>query len=224
MKINKIAKIEERPRPGLLAVISSPSGTGKTTICHALIKKHDDYQFSISGTSRKQRGKEKNGVDYWFMSREKFLSSKKAGLFLETTEYLGNLYGTPREPVDKAVSKGKVVLLDIDIRGGLTIKKAIPEAVAIFLVPPSLVELKRRLINRRTEDAVAQKNRLAEAWHELKKWNQYDYVVVNDDLNKAVRQVETIIESERLKTWRVESKRFWPKTLIKPLGLTKNSR
>jgi guanylate kinase len=211
-------------KPGLVAVISSPSGTGKTTICHALMRKHEDYQFSISGTSRKPRGNEKNGVDYWFMSDEKFFASKKSGLFLETTKYLGNLYGTPRVPVEKAVSAGKVVLLDIDICGGLTIKKAIPEAVAIFLVPPSFPELERRLINRRTEDSDSQKRRLDEAWNELKKWNHYDYVVVNDDLKKAVKQVEMIIEAERLKAKRVQEKRFWPKSLIKPLGLTQISR
>ena len=196
------------PKPGLAVVISSPSGTGKTTICHALIKKNSDYQFSISATSRKRRINEQNGVDYWFMSKNKFLANKKAGMFIETTEYLGNFYGTPRRPLEQAIEKGKIILLDIDIRGGLSIKKAVPQAVAIFIVPPSLPELKRRLINRRTESLEIQKRRLDEAYSELKRWNRYDYVVVNDDLRKAVSEVETIIEAERRKTNRLARKRF----------------
>jgi guanylate kinase len=211
-------------KPGLAVVISSPSGTGKTTICHALIKRHDDYQFSISATSRKPRGKETSGVDYWFMSRNKFMATKKDGWLIETTEYLGNLYGTPRKPLERAVGQGKVILLDIDIRGGLSIKKAVPDAVAIFVAPPSFPELRRRLINRRTESPEAQKKRLAEAWNELKKWNRYDYVVVNDDLKSAILEVEMIIEAERRKTCRLAAKKFWPKTLIKPLGLNKKNR
>jgi guanylate kinase len=212
------------PKPGLAVVISSPSGTGKTTICHALIKKHDDYQFSVSGTSRKPRGRETNGVDYWFMSRKQFVTNKKNGLFIETTEYLGNLYGTMRKPLELAVGHGKIILLDIDIRGGLSIKKAVPNAVAIFIAPPSFPELKRRLIDRRTENPEAQKKRLAEAWNELQKWNRYDYVVVNDNLKQAVMEVEMIIEAERKKTCRLAAKKFWSKSLIKPLGLNKKSR
>ena len=211
-------------KPGLAAVISSPSGTGKTTICHELLKINSDYQFSISATSREIRGNEKNGIDYWFMSRNKFLASKRAGLFFETTEYLGNYYATPRRPLEKAISRGKVILLDIDIRGGLAVKRAIPDAVSIFLVPPSLAELERRLINRRTESPQARERRLKEATIELKKWNRYDFVVVNDDLERAVIQVQMIIESQRLGTKRLANRKYWPKNLIEPLGLTQISR
>jgi guanylate kinase len=211
-------------KPGLAVVISSPSGTGKTTICHALIKRNADYQFSVSATSRELRGNEKNGVDYWFLNKNRFLAGKKTGMFIETTDYLGNCYGTPRKPLEKAISEGKVILLDIDIRGGFLIKKAVPQAVTIFIVPPSLSELKRRLIGRRTESVEIQKRRLKEATTELKRWNRYDYVVVNDELRKAVIDVERIIEAERRKTSRLTSATFWTKSLHRPLGLLKKGR
>lgn len=220
----KDSRAKAQPKPGLAVVISSPSGTGKTTICHALIARHEDYIFSVSATSRKRRGREINGVDYRFFSRDKFMENRKRGFFIETTNYLGEFYGTPRRPLEKAIDHGRVMLLDIDIRGGLSIKKAVPQAVAIFIVPPSYPELKNRLINRRTDSPEAQKKRLNEAWNELAKWNCYDYVVVNDNLKKAVLDVEMIIEAERKKTCRLRKSRFWPKTLIIPLGLNKKSR
>lgn len=211
-------------KPGLAVVISSPSGTGKTTICHALIKKHPDYEFSVSATSRKRRGQETNGVDYWFLSRNKFVENKKRGQFIETTNYLGEFYGTPRKPLERAIDNGQVMLLDIDIRGGLSIKKAVPRGVTIFIVPPSYRELEKRLIGRKTDSPAAQKKRLQEAWNELAKWNKYDYVVINDNLKRAVLEVEMIIEAERKKTCRLGKKKFWPKSLIIPLGLVKKSR
>jgi guanylate kinase len=211
-------------KPGLAVVISSPSGTGKTTICHALIGKNNDYEFSVSATSRERRGRETNGVDYWFLSRNKFLENKRRGKFIETTNYLGEFYGTPKQPLEKAIDSGRVMLLDIDIRGGLSIKKAVPQAVAIFIVPPSYPELEKRLVNRKTDSPEAQRKRLQEAWNELAKWNRYDYVVVNDNLKKAVMEVEMIIEAERKKTCRLGNRKFWPKSLIIPLGLNKKSR
>lgn len=220
----KKSRVGIKTKPGLAVVISSPSGTGKTTICHALIDRNDDYEFSVSATSRKRRGKEINGVDYWFLSRNKFVENKRRGHFIETTEYLGEFYGTPRQPLEKAIDRGRVMLLDIDIRGGLSIKKAVPHAVAIFIVPPSYPELEKRLVNRKTDSPEAQKKRLQEAWNELTKWNRYDYVVVNDNLKKAVIEVEMIIEAERKKTCRLIKGKFWPKSLIIPLGLNKKSR
>jgi guanylate kinase len=213
-----------KTKPGLAVVISSPSGTGKTTICHALIKKHVDYEFSVSATSRKRRGQETNGVDYLFMSRSKFLEGKQRGLFIETTRYLGEYYGTPRKPLEKAINRGKVIFLDIDIRGGFSIKKKVPAAITIFIVPPSYPELKKRLINRKTDSPEEQKKRLNEAWNELAKWNKYDYIVVNDNLKMAVMETEMIIEAERKKTCRLRKSKFWPKSLIVPLGINKKSR
>ncbi len=206
-------------KPGLAIVISSPSGTGKTTICRRLVRIHRDYQFSISATTRPPRGKERHGHDYYFYSRDDFLRAKKAGLLFETTSYLGNYYGTPKEPLLKAISQGRVMLLDIDIPGGIAVKKQLPDAVTIFLVPPDMRELGRRLIKRRTETTAALNARLKMAVSELKRWNHYDYVVVNDDLKTAVRQVETIIEAERLKTKRKNDRRYWDRKLASMLGL-----
>ncbi|NLI15162.1 MAG: guanylate kinase [candidate division Zixibacteria bacterium] len=221
---SKAVKMKLQRKPGLAVVISSPSGTGKTTICRALIDRNRDYEFSVSATSRKRRGLEKNGIDYWFLSREKFLDNKKRGHYIETTNYLGEFYGTPKRPLEKAIENGRVMLLDIDIRGGLSIKKAVPQSVAIFILPPSFAELKKRLKKRETDSPEAQKRRLEEAWNELAKWNHYDYAVVNDNLEKAILEVEMIIEAERKKTCRLDKSKFWPKSLIIPLGLNKKSR
>jgi len=211
-------------KPGLAIVISSPSGTGKTTICRRLVRKHRDYQFSISATTRSPRGNERHGHDYYFYSKNDFLKAKKTGQLFETTNYLGNLYGTPKEPLLKAISQGRVILLDIDIPGGLAVKKQLPDAVTIFLVPPNMKELRRRLTMRRTETPSALKARLELAASELKRWNHYDYVVVNDDLKTAVGQVEAIIEAERLKSERKNDSRYWNRNLALMLGLAESSR
>ncbi len=211
--------ITKNKKPGLAIVISSPSGTGKTTICRRLVRKHRDYRFSISATTRSPRGKERHGYDYYFYSKKDFLKAKRTGRLFETTNYLGNLYGTPKKPLLKAISQGRVILLDIDIPGGLAVKKQLPEAVTIFLVPPNMKELRRRLTMRRTETAAALKARLKSAAGELKRWNRYDYVVVNDDLKTAVRQVEAIIEAERLKSKRKGDSRYWNRKLALMLGL-----
>lgn len=211
-------------KPGLAIVVSSPSGTGKTTICHRLIDRHPDYRFSISATTRQPRGNERHGKDYYFYSKKEFVEARKKGLLFESTNYLGNLYGTPKKPLLDAISRGQVMLLDIDIPGGLSVKKQLPDAVTIFLVPPDLQELRRRLTKRRTESRSALEARLRFAEDELKKWNQYEYVVVNDDLKTAVAQVEMIIEAERLKTKRKNEIKFWNRKLAKILGLAKTSR
>ena len=211
-------------KPGLAVVISSPSGTGKTTVCRRLVKKHADFQFSISATTRAPRGSETNGMDYFFLSEAKFLAEKKAGRFIESARYLDNWYGTPAEPLRKSLGKGQVVLLDIDVQGAKAVKNSLPEAVSIFLVPPGQKELRRRLANRRTESAAEIRKRLQTARDELRNWQAYDYVVVNDKLAVTVKQVETIIEAERLKSKRLNDKRYWEKTLANLLGLTETSR
>lgn len=206
-------------KPGLTVVISSPSGTGKTTICRKLLEKHDDFQFSISATTRPSRGTERNGIDYYFMTDKEFNKNKKARNFIETAKYLSHWYGTPIKQLQETIASGKVVLLDIDVQGGKSIKKRMPDAVTIFIVPPSLTELKQRLKNRLTETTEAQKKRIQTATKELKYWTGYDYIMVNDDLNSAVEQISMIINTERLKTGRLANKQYWKKSLIKLLGL-----
>jgi len=211
-------------KPGLTVVLSSPSGTGKTTICHRLIKDYDDYQFSISATTRLPRGQEKDGVDYCFMTEAAFLKARADGKFIETAQYLDHWYGTPLDPLKRAMDKGKVILLDIDIQGGGSIKRALPDAVAIFLVPPSSAELGKRLKGRKTENLLSIKKRLSMAIEELRVWPEYDYLVVNDNLKQAVTDVHRIVCAERLKTGRLADRRYWKKSLIKLLGLNGNRR
>jgi len=211
-------------RPGLAVVISSPSGTGKTTICLNLIKKHQDFQYSISATTRPPRKNERNGIDYYFLTSSEFLKAKKAGKFIESARYLDNWYGTPLEPLHNNIARGKVTLLDIDIQGGKSIKKQLPEAVAIFLIPPSLTELKKRLKKRRTENLETRKKRFDIAMTELKSWSSYDYVVVNDNLDTAVNEISMIINAERYKTTRLTDKMYWNKSLVKLLGLSGTGR
>lgn len=211
-------------KPGLIMVISSPSGTGKTTICRELITDFKDYQYSISATTRKPRGQEKNGIDYYFMSKEEFLQAKEAGEFIETAQYIDQWYGTPLRPALKAVESGKIILLDIDIQGGRAIKGQLPQAVTVFLLPPSLAELERRLIGRGTEAPELIKKRLVKASDELKCWNEYDYVVVNDVLDEAVKEVNGIVCAERNRTTRLTEKIYWQKSLIELLGLNGNRR
>lgn len=211
-------------KPGLVVVISSPSGTGKTTVCRRLIKKYRDYQFSISATTRSPRRTEKDSVDYFFMTTEEFLKSKKAGMFVETARYLKHWYGTPIAPLEKTVSQGKVVLLDIDIQGGKSIKKIMPNAVSIFLIPPSLTELKKRLKGRHTEKLSSLRMRLKIAVTELNSWSSYDYIVVNDDLKSAVKEVHLVIEAERHKAWRLADKKYWEKSMVRLLGLSQVHR
>jgi guanylate kinase len=211
-------------RPGLVVVISSPSGTGKTTICRELIKKHKDFQFSISATTRPPRKNERNGIDYYFMTPEEFQKAKKAGNFIESAKYLNHWYGTPIAPLNEKVARGKVVLLDIDIQGGRALKRKLPQSVAIFVVPPSLTELKRRLKGRLTENAESRNKRLKAAIKELKSWIKYDYLVVNDDLSLAVDEISMIINVERFKISRLADKRYWKKSLITLLGLAGTRR
>ncbi len=207
-------------RPGLAVVVSSPSGTGKTTICHRLIDSHEDYIYSISATTRKPRGEEVDGVDYMFMTEPEFEKAKDSNEFIEHACYVNNWYATPKAPLRASIAEGKVVMLDIDIQGGKSIKKQLPESITIFILPPSLEELKNRLKGRNTDSDNIINERLDTAIHELNVWNEYDYVVVNDDLDDAVAEVDSIINVERLKTNRLNDKDYWNKSLSKLLGLT----
>ncbi len=178
---------------GRIFVVSAPSGSGKTTLCRRLLKDCKNLVFSTSFTTRKQRKGEKNKHDYTFISRKKFKESLKKRKFLEWAEVFGNFYGTPKDFVDKTIKNGKDVLLVIDVQGAFQVKKARPEAVLIFVLPPSLAELKRRLCQRKSDDPKQIKLRLKIARHEMSQAKKYDHVVVNDDFEKALRRLKKII-------------------------------
>jgi len=180
---------------GKLIVISAPSGSGKTTIAKAVMAKYPTIEFSISATTRAMRQGESEGVDYFFLKREEFEARIQRGMLVEWEEIYGNLYGTLKSEVDRALSQGRVMLFDIDVKGGLSIKRHYPEALLIFIRPPSFEILKDRLTKRNTEDPAAMERRLARVPMELELGMQFDHQVVNDELNKATTEVEALIRN-----------------------------
>lgn len=181
---------------GKIIVIVAPSGAGKTTIARKLLKEFPRLRFSTSATTRDRRTGEKHGVHYFYMSDEEFDGTIENNGFLEWEKYSGNRYGTLRSEVDKLMKKGYFPLLDIEVKGALNIKKMYgDDCVSIFIRPPSIKELKKRLIKRGSETKQSLKKRLKRAEQELTYANQFDYVVINDDLETAYKQVKTIIKS-----------------------------
>ena len=186
-----------------MVIISGPSGSGKGTV----VKQLDPlkgYAVSISVTTRNPREGEVNGRDYFFISDEEFIRLRQEDELLEHYFYVGNNYGTPKFYVEEQISKGKVVILEIDVNGALQVKEKFPEAVLVFLMPPSLLELQRRLVNRATEDAVTIEDRLKKAFEEIPFINQYDYLVINDKIDEAVAKVDTIVAAERIRPKRCQ--------------------
>ncbi|TCT26828.1 guanylate kinase [Melghiribacillus thermohalophilus] len=192
--------IEEK---GILFVLSGPSGVGKGTVRKALFEKATNLQYSISVTTRNPREGEKDGVDYFFKTKEEFQNMIEQNQLLEWAEYVGNYYGTPKEYVQETLDKGKDVFLEIEVQGAMKVKKNFPEGVFIFLIPPSLEELKNRIINRGTETEELVTNRLLAAREEIEMMDAYDYVVVNDEVEKAVEKILSIVQSEHCKRERV---------------------
>lgn len=184
---------------GLIFVISAPSGTGKTTLCNELLSSELGLVRSVSLTTRLPRKGERDSEDYFFVSKEDFQERRKKGELLEWTSVLGKLYGTPRWFVEKSIDRGKDVLLSIDVRGALEAKRFYPQAILIFILPPSLKTLETRLKKRSTEknSQIAKRIRLAK--RELSFVEHYDYVVVNDNLEKAVDRLRSIIIAVRRK-------------------------
>ncbi len=183
---------------GMLIVVSAPSGAGKTTIVKAVLKNHPEMLFSISATTRRQRENEIDGKDYFFLSRQEFETRIQANGLVEWEEIYGNLYGTLRTEVDKSLSSGATMLFDIDVKGGLSIKRHYPsEAVLIFISPPSVEILKNRLVNRNTEDEATIQRRLDRVPMEMELGDEFDYQVVNDKLETAISQVEAIVQANR---------------------------
>jgi guanylate kinase len=178
-----------------LFIVSAPSGSGKTTLLQRLLPTFMDLRFSISHTTRQPRGDERNGVDYFFVDRTEFLSMVDRGAFLEWAEYYGQLYGTSHAFVEEQLSTGCDVILDIDVQGARQVKSRIPEAIAVFILPPSYSELERRLRSRRLESDEAIHRRLEIAKSEIPYYRDYDYIVFNEVLEKSIQLLESIVRS-----------------------------
>lgn len=189
---------------GLLIVVSGPSGAGKDTICQKLIKENSNIWMSVSMTTRKPRPLEKDGIDYFFVSSEEFENKINDNTFLEYASYNDNYYGTPKDKVEEKLNEGKDVILVIDINGAVNIKKIIPSALFIFIMPPDMETLKNRLIGRKTESKDKIVKRFITAYNEVNNYKKYNYVVVNDKVEDAVNKVKSIIQSEKCRVDRIE--------------------
>lgn len=191
---------------GLLVVVSGPSGVGKNTVLNQLLSTHTDLYYSVSATTRTPRPHERDGINYFFKSTEEFKAGIAANAYLEWAEIYGHYYGTPRQVVEEKLSHGYHVILDIDIQGAAQIRRNFAEVVLIFLYPPSIEELKRRLISRNTENEESLQKRLAYVEEELQAVEHYDYVVVNDRVEEAAQCINAIILAEMCrqerKNWR----------------------
>lgn len=190
---------------GILFVLSGPAGVGKGTVRQKLFEQETDLKYSVSATTRKKRLGEKEGVDYFYKTKEEFEEMIERNELLEYAKYVDNYYGTPKQYVLDELAKGNDVFLEIEVQGALQVKKNFPEGVFIFLTPPSLKELKNRIVNRGTETKDVIMQRLKEAKNEIKMMEKYDYVVVNDDVSKAVKKVKSIVISEHCKRARIEN-------------------
>ncbi|AOZ87335.1 guanylate kinase [Bacillus xiamenensis] len=189
---------------GLLIVLSGPSGVGKGTVRQAIFSQEDTkFEYSISVTTRKPREGERNGVDYFFKTREEFEDMIENKKLLEWAEYVGNYYGTPVDYVEQTLSEGKDVFLEIEVQGALQVREAFPEGLFIFLAPPSLSELQNRIVTRGTESEDLIRNRMAAAKEEIEMMDAYDYVVENDDVELACERIKAIVLAEHLRRDRV---------------------
>ena len=198
--MNKKLKMAPIARRGLLLVISSPSGAGKTTLSRRLLDRDPNITMSVSVTTRPPRPGEVDGRDYYFISKERFEAMRDAGELLESAEVFGNCYGTPKGPVEHSLAKGRDVLFDIDWQGTQQLAQAMQDdLVRVFILPPSVEALRDRLISRAQDPMVVVAKRMAEASREISHWAEYDYVIVNDDLETADREICAILAAERLK-------------------------
>ncbi|MBO6520293.1 MAG: guanylate kinase [Rhodospirillales bacterium] len=183
-----------------MLVLSSPSGAGKSTISRALLAKHPDLTMSVSATTRPMRPGEVDGKDYYFIDTEKFQAMVAAGEFLEHAKVFDNYYGTPRGPVEEALRAGKDVLFDVDWQGTQQLRQnARDDLASIFILPPSVEELERRLYARAQDPEDVVKRRMAKATSEMSHWAEYDYIIVNQDIPQSVAEAEAILDAERLK-------------------------
>ena len=188
-------------KKGILMIISGPSGSGKGTIVNELVK-DESYYISVSATTRKPRVNEQEGIHYFFKEREEFINLRDNGELLEWAEFCGNFYGTPKSNVENKLAEGKNVILEIEVQGALKIKELYPETVLIFVIPPTIEELRNRLTQRGTEEKEVIDRRIARALEEIELVKEYDYLVINDDLLTAVKNINKIVEAEKLKVSR----------------------
>ena len=191
-------------KQGLLIVLSGPSGSGKNTVCDRVKEENPNIWESISMTSRQPRKGEKDGVNYYFVTRDEFEENIKKDNMLEYAQFAGNYYGTPRKSVQKHLDKGEDVILVIEIQGALQIKKKLPQALFVFLLPPSMRELKRRLTDRGTESEEKIVKRFETAYKEINEISKYNYVIVNDKVDNAASKLSAIIKAERCRVDRIE--------------------
>ena len=194
-----------RPSPGhgFLLVVSGPSGAGKGTLVSYLIEQRPDCVFSVSATTRARRGTETEGREYVFLTRDEFERRRHEGFFLETAEVHGNLYGTPVHQVDEQVRSGKVVVLDVDVQGGASVRRVRPDAVSAFIYPPSLDSLRARLEARATDSPEVIEQRISNAPGELAQWVHYDYVIMNEHLERAQAELLAVHDAEHARVHRL---------------------
>lgn len=192
------------PRRGIIFILSAPSGAGKTTLYRAALKGIAGLEFSVSLTTRPARGAEVQGIDYHFVSEEEFIAKRDADGLAEWARVFDASYGTPRAPLEDAVGEGRDILLDIDIQGALQIRKKYPrDAVAIFVLPPSFAELEGRLRGRGTETEDSIQRRLKRAREEAREWPSYDFLIINNEINRSVGELSAIVNAERLRACRL---------------------
>ena len=201
-------------RRGLMLVLSSPSGAGKTTLSRKLLESDPSVELSVSVTTRPRRGNEQDGRDYHFIDRARFDAMVKNGELLEWAEVFGNRYGTPRAPVEQTLADGRDVLFDIDWQGTQQLREQVRgDMASIFVLPPTIKELDRRLHARALDDKHVIKGRMAKAGDELSHWAEYDYVIINDDIERAFSQVRAILAVERLK----RERQLWISSFVRKL-------
>lgn len=182
-----------RDDKGKLFVFAAPSGAGKTTLVHAVVTKHPELRFSISYTTRKPRRNEADGVDYLFVTKSEFMRLRDQGEMLEFAEVFDNYYATSRGQVEKHLADNRNVILEIDWQGARQVRESLPECVTIFILPPSIEELERRLRDRRTDAPEVIERRLRDALSDMSHWDEFDHVIINDDLNQAISDLEDIL-------------------------------
>lgn len=189
-------------RKGLLLVVSGPSGAGKGTICKEILNRRKDIKLSVSATTRKPREGEVDGVNYFFLSKEEFSKMVDNGEFLEYASIYGNFYGTPKSAIIECLENGQDVILEIEMQGARQVKEVYSEGVFIFVLPPSLSELKNRIVGRGTETADEIEKRFSCAFEEIKQIDDYNYFIINKDVDTSVRELEEIISAEKNKVTR----------------------
>ena len=182
-----------RKHKGKLFVFAAPSGAGKTTLVHAVVTKHPELRFSISYTTRKPRRNEADGVDYLFVTKSEFMRLRDRGEMLEYAEVFDNYYATSRSQVEGHLADDRNVVLEIDWQGARQVRESMPECVTIFILPPSVEELERRLRDRRTDTPEVIERRLRDAVSDMSHWDEFDHVIINDDLNRAISDLEDVL-------------------------------